>query len=147
MLLWLPCIDFARRTVSATHRSYLVEDEVEQFLIRQLQDPKHEAHEDFKRKTRQVRAGAVAWASRGAVPSRRAGALCFRAFVMTLRGWPYTTALLGQLIAPAPFLDLSLFALPTAGGAPAHRPASGGSERACELGGPVVLVCSSGVCS
>lgn len=34
---------------------YLVEDEVEQFMIRQLQDPKHEAYEDFKRKTKQVR--------------------------------------------------------------------------------------------
>lgn len=34
---------------------YLVEDEVEQFMIKQLQDPKHEAYEDFKRKTKQVR--------------------------------------------------------------------------------------------
>ena len=36
--------------------SYLNEEEVEQFMIRQLQDPAHEAHADFKRKTRQARA-------------------------------------------------------------------------------------------
>lgn len=33
---------------------HLCEGEVEQFMIRQLQDPAHEAHADFQRKTRQV---------------------------------------------------------------------------------------------
>lgn len=37
--------------------SYLIEEEVEQFILRQLQDPSHEAHEDFKRKTKQVGGG------------------------------------------------------------------------------------------
>jgi len=33
---------------------YLAEAEVEQALIRQLQDPTNEAHDDFKKKTKQV---------------------------------------------------------------------------------------------
>lgn len=35
-------------------RRFLNEDDVETFMIRQLDDPAHEAHEDFKRKTRRV---------------------------------------------------------------------------------------------
>lgn len=49
-------------------RRYLDEAEVEQFMIRQLQDPSHEAHAEFKRKTRQVRARLGLGPSPGAQP-------------------------------------------------------------------------------
>ncbi|KAI7845680.1 hypothetical protein COHA_000794 [Chlorella ohadii] len=47
-------IEMLREAKRLMDEGYLVEDEVEQFMIRQLQDPKHEAYEDFKRKTKQL---------------------------------------------------------------------------------------------
>ncbi|PRW44423.1 Peptidyl-prolyl cis-trans isomerase D [Chlorella sorokiniana] len=47
-------IEMLREAKRLMDEGYLTEDEVEHHILRQLQDPKHEAHEDFKRKTRQV---------------------------------------------------------------------------------------------
>lgn len=56
---WPPCKPHPNRHVQSRTAhpftsSYLSEEEVEQFMVRQLQDPAHEAHADFERKTRQV---------------------------------------------------------------------------------------------